>query len=597
MQLSSLINRLPWRTPSQRLGVRRALVLALCLIVGLLSGLAAVTMHNLAQAVRDLCDTVLGQCQYREWMAPALPSLGIFFCVVVSEIFFRRETYGCSLWPAILEARHPGRGLPVYHCVSHAMTAGVSVGCGISAGMEAPSALTGAAIGVNVGRWAGVSRETVSLLLASGGAAGIAAVFDAPLGGTLFACEVLLPRVSSVLFIPLLLSAAAGAIISQMLRASNDFLAGSYSWHMGNLWLYILIGALCGIFSWGIIRTNCLLTRWTASWRNRGLCALAGGAVLYLFFRILPVLGGQGYEFVTAILTGQGGNLPAGIFGGASAAGAGMAVLAAFAAALLKPVVSMISLRAGGDGGLFGPSLVTGGFLGYALYLVLEQSGLQGFPLVNCITAGMAGVLAGVMHAPLTGLFLIAELLGGYQLFIPLMIVVAISTFVSKGLTRNNLYFAAAAESPARAAAKIYGDDAIGELDNTRVSELTDHNFYTLSANDKFRTLLELLVRSRQQVFPVLDKAGHIVGMVSERNIRPYILDARLYDVLIVDDFMGEPPPAVSDEATVGEAANEFDRSHADFLPVTHGGRFAGMLSKASLLENYRWHLDNIDMF
>lgn len=596
MHLSSLINRISWRTPARRLGARRALVLALCLVVGVLSGLAAVLMHNLAQTVHGYCQLWLEHCPRPQWVAPALPSLGIFFCLFVGELFFHRTQYGCSLWPAILEARHPGRGLRPYHTCSHILTAGVSVGCGISAGMEAPSALTGAAIGVNIGRWLGVSRETISLLLAAGGAAGIAAVFDAPLGGTLFACEVLLTRVNSVLFIPLLLSAASGAIISQLMRASNDFLAGTYVWSLGNLWLYILVGVVCGVFSWGIIRTNCIVGRIAGKIRSKWLCAALGCALLYVFFLLMPILGGQGYGFVSDFLCGRSDRIPAGIFAAGGHA-VWMPIAAALVAALFKPLVSMISLKAGGDGGLFGPSLVTGGFLGYALHLILEQTGLHGFPLVNCITAGMAGVLAGVMHAPLTGLFLIVELLGGYELFVPLMIVVAIATFISKGLTRNNIYFAAAADSPARDAAQIYGDDAIGELDSTPVGDLADRNFYTLNARDKFRTLLELLMRSRQQAFPVLDEKGHLAGMVSEKNIRPYILDTRLYDVLIVDDFMSPPPPVLQADATVGEATAQFDRTNADFLPVMRDGHFIGMISKASLLENYRWHLDNIDIF
>ncbi len=596
MHLATLINRIAWSTPARRLGARRALVLALCLIVGVLSGLAAVYMHNLAGFVHSCFRTLLANSPYPELLAPALPSIGIFFCIIVSELFFHHASYGCSLWPAILEARHPGRGLPPYHTFSHIITAGVSVGSGISAGMEAPSALTGAAIGVNLGRWFGVSRETISLLLAAGGAAGIAAVFDAPLGGTLFACEVLLPRVSSVLFIPLLLSAASGAIISQVLRANNDFLSGTYAWELGNIWLYILVGIICGVFSWGIIRTNCILTRLTARFKNRWLCGLIGCILLYAFFFALPVLGGQGYNFVTDFLCGRADRIPTGLLPRNECAVI-MPIFAALLAALLKPLVSMLSLRAGGDGGLFGPSLVTGGFLGYALHLIIAQSGIGGFPLVNCITAGMAGVLAGVMHAPLTGLFLIAELLGGYQLFVPLMIVVAISTFVSKGLTRNNIYFAAAAESNATAAAQIYGDDAIGELDSTPVGELADHNYYALSAKDKFRSLLEMLMRSPQQVFPVLDDKGTLIGMVSEKNIRPYILNSSLYDVLIVDDFMAPPPRALDANDTVGEATAEFDRTHTEFLPVLNNGRFVGMLSKASLLENYRWHLDNIDLF
>ncbi len=581
---------------------RRALVLALCLLIGAMAGLASVAMHGIAVWCGGLQARWMGRLDgATAWLSPLPAVAAILLCIAFARLFFRKSGYEKSLWPAIREARSGHGGLKPYNAFTHILTSGLCVGMGISAGMEAPSALTGAAIGVNAGRALGLSRDTNRLFLCAGAAGGIAAIFNAPLAGTLFVCEVLLPNVNAVLLIPLLAAAAAGSVVANAFGLTLSFPSITYAWRLENLGFYLLIGAVCGLTAAGVIRLNCLFARLSggplrAPWtRGLAFCAL-----LYLAFIAFPLLRGQGYGFISTILQHDTDALPTGLLPDGCTQLPGTALLLAATVVLLKPAASMLSLYAGGDGGMFGPSLVTGAFLGYFFNILLNLLNLTGFPMINCVVAGMAGVLSGVMHAPLTGLFLIAEMVGGYRLFVPLMLVVSMATFVSRLLTRGNLYASVVIDAAERQGAKPDDDGtsaSLTELEETHVGELADRRYLTLEATDSFRRLLHVLLHSRQAVFPVVDASGALVGLVREQHIRPHVLDARLYDTLIVDDLMGPPPPSLPEEAPVREANTLFDHSHEPFLPITRKGKFLGMLSREHLMENYRQFIENHELF
>ncbi|MBQ4480787.1 MAG: chloride channel protein [Victivallales bacterium] len=573
-------------------------MLSLCIVVGMLSGAAAVLMHELATKCRAFCQWAVEHSgTAAPWVAPALPALGIFLCIAFMELFFRHRRYEISLWPAIKEARQLGKKMHHYHSFCHILTSGVAVGMGISAGMEAPSALTGSAIGDGLGRKLGLTAESRTLLLCAGASAGIGAIFNAPLTGALFACEVLLPSSSAVLLIPLLIAAAAGAVVSQLCHLAVQFPNIDYTWQMGNLWIYALIGLTSGAFAAFVIKGATVVSRVAAKvpggrW-GRGFL---GGAVLYLAFLMLPALSGQGFNFIASMLSNHIDELPDGMLSFSTAGNPALLILMLLVLTLLKPLASLFSTASGGDGGMFAPSLVTGCFLGGFFYLVLQQLNVTTIPALNCMAAGMAGMLAGVMHAPLTGMFLIAEMLRGYGLFVPLMVVVALATFTSKLLNGNNLYFAVANALRSRSQAPVL-PPTLDDQEMAKVGDLADQHYYTLNQMDSFRSMIKTLMISRQNVFPVLDATGKLVGIVSERHLRPFILDTRLYDQLIVDDFMGPLPPVLPDNATVGEAARVFDLSNAEVIAITHNGRFLGFLSKAHLLENYRRLLGYHELF
>ena len=596
LNLSRIFAGMSWGMPWKYARQKQLLILTLCAFAGALSGLACSGMHQLAAWVYLESQQFLSFCgDSARWVEPALPAVGIFFCVILGQIFWRRHPYDINLWTAIRQARYPGRGLREYHTLSHILTCGVAVGMGISAGMEAPSALTGAAIGDNLGRKLGLPQENRTLLLCAGAAAAISAVFSAPLAGALFACEVLLPGTAAVTLIPLLIASAAGAIISHLCGVNVQFPEIAYSWCMGNLWLYLAMGLVCGVGSTAVIRMNCQFQKLRRRVENPWCMAFFGSAALYGIFLLLPMVGGNGLGFVLKLMYGNFSDLPCGVLN-ISWQG-GWMLLGGFAlCTLIKPIASMISISAGGDGGMFAPSLVTGAFMGIFFHQLLGMADITGFPLINCMAAGMAGMLAGVMHAPMTGLFLIAELLGGYQLFVPLMLVVAISTFTSRCLSRGNIYFAAADILRNPETDPRVNEDG-NEQESVPVGEVADRNSYTLTPQDTFRTLLKVLVHSPQGIFPVLDQNGKLVGVIQERNLRPYLLDTKLYDILVADDFMGVVPGELPYEATVAEATRVFDATGAEFIPITRNEKFYGVLTRAQLLECHRRALNHQELF
>lgn len=578
-----------WR----RIGPQHVQLLVLCVAVGLLSGLGAVLMHYLAYWLSGVVETSwwCGGSGAR-WLRPAIPLVGIFFCVALTRLLFRRRGYNKSLWPVIREARNPSHGIPAYHMFSHIITAGISVGLGISAGMEAPSALTGAAIGGNIGRRLRLPAQNTRLLLCAGAAAAIGAIFNAPMAGTLFACEVLLPGFNGVMLIPLLIASACGTIVTYYFNVTSGFPAGSYSWQMRFIWQYALIGLCSGLCAVMVIRMSCAAAKLAERVKNLWLRALIGGLFVYLLFLILPALGGQGYNFIAALQQEMPWMLPSGVLPLPSHQNIALLFAMMLLLTLLKPLASLLSLNAGGDGGMFGPSLCTGAFLGYLFFLGLQLLGVEGIPAVNCVAAGMAGVLAGVMHAPLTGLFLTTELLGGFELFVPLMVVVALASFVSRIAAKRNLYAAGAAAVNSLPAVAGVAASSLDELEQTRVSDLAECNYFVLSPGDTFLGMLKLMMKTQQSCFPVVNAQGILVGMIEEKHIRPYILNAKLYKALIVDDFMGPIRHRLNADDTVTEAVELFDRTSTEKIPVVRDGRFIGMLSRTHLIDNYRRYLN-----
>ena len=247
-------------------------------------------------------------------------------------------------------------------------------------------------------------------------------------------------------------------------------------------------------------------------------------------------------------------------------------------------VISALCIDSGGDGGIFGPSLFTGAFLGYFMAKLINASHLASIDPVNCIAVGMGGVLAGVMHAPLTGIFLIAEITGGYKLFVPLMIVAALSSFISKRLTGHNIYKSAIVLRGGIPEMK----DGDAALHRHTLRPLVEKDYMSVKESDTLRTLLNVVIHSRHTVFPVVDEDGVLKGIVRIASIRPYLLDTAMHDVVLIYDIMGQTGPALDVNDNLKDAARLFEHLRTNHLPVLEDGKYAGFISKAGLFDAYR---------
>lgn len=573
-----------YREKLQELWRQRAAILILSAVVGAISGTLAVLLKAATHTIYQYTCGWAAAHPRHFWILPAVPTAGIFACILLVKIFRQNRPYEKSLAGVIQATSNGTSNLPFYHTFAHLITSSLAVGAGASAGLEAPIALTGSAVGSNLAKALQLGRESRTLLLACGGAAGIAAVFSSPVAGILFACEVLLPSFSTPALVPLLMASASGSVISQLLYPGHTFIQVAAPWQAVNIPYYLIIGLSCGLFSAYTIRATTLITRKFEQYHHVWLKGAAGCALLYLLFFLFPALMGEGYAYINALahdnVLALAANSPLAELGRHP----WTLVLLLVLLFLGKPIASALSLESGGDGGIFGPSLCCGAFLGYALYLALTELGINGLSPLVFICSGMGGVIAGVMHAPLTGIFLIAELTGSFQLFIPLMLVTALSSFISKSLTRYNIYktmIAQKGETPEPPIETLM-------LTHTKANEIIENDFQTVSPDDSLRTLLKTIMQSRRNIFPVVNAEAELVGIIREESVRPFILNPALYDIVLVDDMMVPTGPQLKPTDSLEDAARLMDSQNLWHLPITRNGQYLGFISKAGILNAYR---------
>lgn len=567
-------------------------VLLLSCVVGVIAGLAAVLLRWTCANVHVLSEMLLpDDPALSVYLIPALPAIGILFCILFVR-FVIRKPYDKSLAGVIVATSNGTSDIPFGKTFSHIITSGISVGCGVSAGLEAPIALTGSAIGSNVAKAFHLSRETRTLLLACGGAGGISAVFNSPVAGALFACEILLPAFSVPALVPLLISSATAAVIANLILPEQIFSIEVTGWSMQNIPYYVAFGILAGCVAALVIKASCNIARQFEPMKNVWLKGALGIVLLYVTFLLLPVLRGEGYPFVNALIHGS----ESGIINGSPIeflfANRWVFLALIGILVLLKAVISPVGIESGGDGGIFAPSMFMGAFLGFfaARFIrMMKLPGWDGISEQNFIAVGMGAVIAGVMHAPMTGIFLIAEITGGYKLFVPLMIVASVACFICRKFSRYNVYKSMIAM---HGGSPEHNQDAEA-LASLTVGELSERDFSEIHEYNTLRDLLGVFMKSKRNMFPVLDDEGHLVGIVTLDNIRPFLLDDQLYDVALAYDIMSPVEHVLQYEDSLGEATQLFERCHLWNLPVVRDGKYYGFVSKSGVFDRYRDKLKN----
>ncbi|MBO7270416.1 MAG: chloride channel protein, partial [Bacteroidales bacterium] len=363
------------------------------------------------------------------------------------------------------------------------------------------------------------------------------------------------------------------------------FPAVNYHWSLHNVWVYLLLGVLCALCSWAIIRSDNVISKAASKIRNEWLRALAGCLILGLVLPFLPALSGQGYDFVSSLLQATPEAIPNGIFPDSTAGNSAMLLVMMIILTLLKPAISMISLKSGGDGGMFGPSLTTGAFLGYAFSLFLHSIGITDVSPISCVAAGMAGVLAGVMHAPLTGIFLIAELTGGYSFFLPLMIVAVASFLTIILFEKHSIYSMRLAQKGQLLT--HHKDKAVLTL--MRVENVIETDFDTVDQDMTLGDLVKVISKAHRNVFPVVDKDGIFLGLVYLDDIRNIMFRQELYQRFKVRRLMISPSAILKVSDSMEQVMRTFDDTNAWNLPVTdEENRYVGFVSKSKIFNSYR---------
>ena len=571
-----------------RLSERNRL-LVLSVAVGLVVGLAAVVLKSLISLIQHGLGSVFGDIWNGALFFIVLPGVGMLLAMLFCR-YILKDNIGHGVTKALQAvSRHDSRIKP-HNMWSSVLASSVTIGFGGSVGAEAPIVYTGAAIGSNFARKAGMSYRSMTILLGCGAAAAVAGIFKAPLAGILFVLEILLFNISMNSMMPLLLSTVSATVVSYIfLGRATPFECTLTPFDLKNIPFYIILGIFCGGCSIYFTRTTLWLEdrigKMTNPYLKWILCAIGLGLLIFLF----PPLHGEGYESLGVLLNGHElsleGQTPLAFLSRSP-----WSVPIFFMLILLLKVFSMTLTNAGGGvGGTFGPTLFVGAIAGFVVARTMNLL-LSGTPLSvpeqNFVLVGMAGLMAGVMQAPMTAIFLIAEISGGYDLFLPLILTATIAFGTTRIVEKYSIY----TKRIAQRGELLTHDSDQAVLTLLKVSDVIESDFSPVRIDDTLGQLVEVVSESTRNIFPVIDSKGRFQGYVSLEDIRKDMFRAGEYQKLHVFNFMRSAEAYVYDDESMDSVMKKFETTSAWNLPVVRRSdrSYVGFVSKSKIFSAYR---------
>jgi len=571
----ALLRRLPERTS----------LLVLSVVTGLLCGLAAVLLKL---AIHTIQGSLANWHSGARWAYFLLPGVGMLLSGLIVR-YVVKDNIGHGVTKVLQAVSKNESKIRRHNVWSSLVTSALTIGFGGSVGAEAPIVYTGAAIGSNLGRYCGLSYRSMTMLLGCGAAGAVAGIFNAPLAGVLFTLEILLFNISMTGMLPLLLSSISATLVSYLcLGKVTPFAATLVDFSLRNVPFYMILGVFCGFCALYFIRTTLSmedrLGRIRNPWLKWALSAFSLGILIFLF----PPLYGEGYDFLAPLLNGAAAD-----FGGTTPMsfmlGWKWALPVFFLLVLLLKVFSMTFTNAGGGvGGTFGPTLFMGALAGFVVAETLNLLWPGLVPVPNFVLVGMAGLMAGVMQAPLTAIFLIAEISGGYQLLVPLILSSAVAFGVTRLFEKYSIYtkrIAASGELLTHEA-----DQAVLTL--MKMDTLLEKDFTPVRIDATLGELVEAVSRSSRNIFPVLDSHNRLQGYVSMADIRQDMFRTELYNTKHVYNYVKTAPEYLFPDEPMDSVMRKFEKTGAWNLPVVDKNRtYLGFLSKSKIFSAYRQEL------
>ena len=519
-----------------------------------------------------------------------LPVVGILLTVFVIRNFLGNSLEKGSSRVLYAVARKGGI-VPKKQMYAQIITSSLTVGLGGSAGLESPIVITGAAFGSNFAQKYHLSQKDRILLLACGVAAGIGAAFNAPIAGVLFAIEVVLTDVSISAFIPIIISAATGALISTV-ALNHDVILNfeqtlKFDYH--NTPFYILLGVLAGFASIYHARNFQRIEKFFGTFRNKGYRrALFGASILAVLIFFFPTLFGEGYESIKTLASKSPNILLDNTM--LEPVKNSEWILLAFVGVtmLLKAFATGLTLGSGGNGGNFAPSLFVGSYLGF---FVAKTVNLLNFthhlPIANFTIVGMAGILSGLFHAPLTAIFLIGEITGGYDLMVPLMIVSSVSYAVSKQFEKHSMDVKALADK-----GDVFTSDKDKNiLQSIDIYKLVQKKYKTLTLDNTLESAVKIFSTTEQKIIPIIDEEKNLIGIIDFENVKATIFNQYRVKFMSISEIMSQAETVIQLEDKPEKVMKQFETSNTTILAVIQKGKYFGLLSKIDVLENYRQRL------
>lgn len=554
------------------------------ILVGILAGLAASLLKGITHRIEHFLQTDL-QWQYKYYLYLLFPTIGILLSVLYVRRFIRKGTFETGLTPLLFAISKKSSKVEAHNSYSQIITAAITVGFGGSTGLEAPIATSGASIGSTLGRFLGLSYRETTLLLACGAASGIAGAFNSPIAGIVFAIEILLPEFTIPVFIPLLLSAATASVVARLFYNEQLFYLVTEGWQMKALGFYVILAVLVGLYSIYFGKVNSTIKGAFYKIKNPYQKIAIGGLSLGILIFLFPTLYGEGYITINNLLRGDYSSVISNSIFAEFSDLPVVVIVFTVATIMLKSVATLVTLSAGGNGGTFAPSLIIGGLIGFVVAYSINVSGLAEVNTANFIVAGMAAALGSLMHAPLTGIFLIAEITGGYILMVPLMITTAIAYLINRSVNQYSIYTKPLID---KGELSHHSDKDTTVLNMMSLKTLIEKDQVVLGLEDLLRDRINDVLKSKRNIFPVVDLDGQFKGVIYVETILEQLLADKNSD-LKVNDLMHTEVIPVTINTDLKLVLNRMEDDNLWVLPVIDRfGNYIGLVSKTSIFSKYR---------
>ncbi len=567
---------------------QRQFIYILSVIIGLLSGLGAVTLKNLTHFIQSLLEGEIIR-EIHQAFYFIFPVIGFLLVILIIKYFIKKKV-GHGI-PSTLYAISKQKGImPRHQMWASLLTAPLTVGFGGSVGLEGPTVATGAALGSNFARIFHLNQTARTLLIGCAAAGAMSSIFKAPIAAIIFAVEIFSLELTLVSMIPLLL-ASVSAILTSYFFFGDDVLLHfniQDKFELNDVIFYVLLGISTAAASIYFSKVYFGIADFFKKFANPYKRLLIGGSLLGAIIYFIPPLFGEGYETINNVLKGNITNVITNNIFHIAADNIWIIITLLVGLILFKIIATAFTFGAGGVGGVFAPTLFTGSITGYVFALIVNYSDFfnHHLSLTNFAMVGMAGLMAGILQAPLTAIFLIAEITGGYELFVPLMIVSAISFIITKNYIPHNIY----ASELAKRGELITHDKDKNVLMMLDLDKIIETNFISLYPDMSLGEIVNnAVVKSSRNHFPVVNEENEFLGILTLNDIRSIMFDKNLYEKVKVRSLMHSASDIIYYEKdSVENILNKFKGSGAWNLVVIKEGKYHGFISKSRLLTAYR---------
>lgn len=559
----------------------------LSIVIGAFAGLAAVTLK---ESVHQIQHFLMNRehAELNSYLIYFYPMIGIVATVFITRYYWKeKQGHGITdILYTISQKSSIMQGAKMY---SRMITSAITVGFGGSVGLEAPIVVTGSAIGSNVARMMHLDYKNRTILIGCGAAGAIAGIFNSPIAGVIFSSEVILVGLGFASFIPLLIAAVSGSLVSMYLH--GDDILFSYilkdPFVAANTPYYILLGILCGLISVYFTRFTYFVDEKITKIKNYAIRGLVGGLLLAIIIFFFPPIYGEGYDTIKLLLNSNASEVNFQSFFSLNYGNPMVFLPFMLGVIFFKPIASALTIESGGSGGIFAPSLFLGGVVGFAFAFSVNYVSPESLSFSNFTLVGMCGVMSGVLHAPLTAIFLIAEITGGYTLFVPLMLVSAISFSTISYFEKYSIYTKRLIER----GEYIPHDKDKQLLIGIKLKKVIEKDLISIKPYQKLSDLVNVVRKSKRNIFPVVDDNGQLVGIITLDDIRDIMFEEKSRNEIIISAIMSDPPASISSKDSMQSVMKTFEISGAWNLPVIDEGKYIGFVSKSRIFNTYRTKL------